>query len=229
MELTEALRTTGAVREFTDEPVAPEVLHRILDTARFAPSGGNQQGWHVTIVRDPGRRRRIAELSAGVWRRYVAEQAAGYRAFSVVEPAPSDVATAGTGATEGAALHPMFDRIEAVPEVLVVSVDLRTLAVTDRDLDRPSVVGGASIYPFVHNVLLAARGEGLGGVLTTFLVAAEDEVGPLLGLPPDHALVALVGLGHPVRRVTRLRRRPVEAFATIDRIDGVPFTLDDGG
>lgn len=221
MELTEGLRTTGAVREFTDEPVAPEALHRVLDTARFAPSGGNQQGWHVTIVRDPGLRRRIADLSAEVWRRYVAEQAAGYRAFSVVEPAPADLPAA-----DGAALHPMFDRIESVPEVLVVSVDLRTLAVTDRDLDRPSVVGGASIYPFVHNILLAARAEGLGGVLTTFLVAAEDEVGPLLGLPPHHALVALVGLGHPEHRATRLRRRPVEAFTTVDRIDGEPFTLD---
>lgn len=220
MDLSEAMRTTGAVREFTDDPVPPEVLHRVLDDARFAPSGGNQQGWHVTIVRDPALRRRIADLSAEVWRRYLAEQAAGYRAFSVVDPAPADVPI-----PDDLRLHPMFERIEDAPEVLVVSCDLRALAVTDRDLDRPSVVGGASIYPFVHNLLLAARAQGLGGVLTTFLAAAEPDVAPLIGLPEHHAIVALLGLGAPVHQVTRLRRNPVEDFATIDRIDGEPFRL----
>ena len=43
MELIDALRTTGAVREFTDEPVSDDALWRVLDNARFSPSGGNQQ------------------------------------------------------------------------------------------------------------------------------------------------------------------------------------------
>jgi nitroreductase len=218
VELSDVMRTTAAVRAFTDDPVPSEVLHRILDDARFAPSGGNQQGWHVTVVRDPATRRQIADLSAAVWRRYLAEQAAGYRAFSVVDPAPPDVAV-----PDDLPAHAMFGHIESVPEVLVVSADLRTLAVTDRDLDRPSVVGGASIYPFVHNILLAARNQGLGGVLTTFLAANEPEVGALLHLPRGHALVALLGLGTPVHQPTRLRRRAVEEFTTIDRIDGPPL------
>jgi nitroreductase len=54
MDLTEALRTTGAVREFTAEPVPDEVVARVLDTARFAPSGGNRQGWRVVVVKDGG-------------------------------------------------------------------------------------------------------------------------------------------------------------------------------
>ena len=45
---------TGAVREFTDEPVDDDVLARVLDTARFAPSGGNAQSWRVVVVQ--GRR-----------------------------------------------------------------------------------------------------------------------------------------------------------------------------
>ena len=57
MDLIDTLRTTGAVREFTDEPVPDEVLARVLDTARFAPSGGNRQGWRVVVVRDPDTRR----------------------------------------------------------------------------------------------------------------------------------------------------------------------------
>jgi nitroreductase len=218
MELREVMRTTASVRAFTDAPVAPEVVHAILDDARFAPSGGNQQGWRVAVVEDRALRRRLADLSAPVWERYLAEQVAGHRAFSVVEPAPADVAI-----PDGLPAHPMLDAIEDVPAVLVVAVDLRCLAVTDRDLDRPSVVGGGSIYPFVHNLLLAARDRGLAGVITTFLVAAEREAAPLLGLPEQHALVAMIGLGHPEHQPTRLRRRPVEAFATVDRFDGEPF------
>lgn len=219
MELAEVMRTTGAVRAFTDEPVPAATLHRILDHARFAPSGGNQQGWHVTIVRDPAIRARLAEVSAATWARYLAEAGAGHRSFNPIDRAPADLPVPDDLPT-----NPMLDHLVDVPEVLVVSVDLRVLAVLDRDLDRFSVVGGGSIYPFCHNILLAARNEGLGGVLTTFLVASEAEIGPLLGLPADHGLVAMICLGTPVHQVTRLKRNPVESFATIDRVDGEPFT-----
>lgn len=219
MELYEVMRTTGAVREFTEAPVPSATLHRILDHARFAPSGGNQQGWHVTIVRDPPTRRRLGELSAATWERYLAESVAGYRAFNPIVPAPADI-----DVPDDLPTNPMLDHLEDVPEVLVVSVDLRVLAVLDRDLDRFSVVGGGSVYPFCHNLLLAARNEGLGGVLTTFLVASEPEVAPLLGLPEGHGLVALICLGTPVHQATKLKRNPVESFATIDRFDGEPFT-----
>lgn len=220
MELYDVMRTTGAVREFTDATVPAATLHRILDHARFAPSGGNQQGWHVTIVRDRAIRRRLGELSATTWARYLAESMAGYRSFNPVRPAPADLAV-----PDGLPANAMLDHLEDVPEVLVVSVDLRVLAVLDKDLDRFSVVGGGSIYPFCHNVLLAARSEGLGGVLTTFVVASEPEVGPLLGLPEGHALVAMICLGEPVHQPTKLKRHPVESFATIDRFDGEPFTV----
>jgi nitroreductase len=56
VDLIETLRSTGAVREFTDEPVGDDVVARILDTARFAPSGGNAQARHVVVIKDPGLR-----------------------------------------------------------------------------------------------------------------------------------------------------------------------------
>lgn len=219
MELEQVMRTTGAVRAFTDAPVPDATLYRILDDARFAPSGGNQQGWHVTIVRDPATRRTLAEHSAATWHRYLGEAQAGYRSFNPIHPAPADLDIA-----DDLPKNDMLEGLVEVPEVLVVSVDLRVLAVLDKDLDRFSVVGGGSVYPFCHNILLAARNQGLGGVLTTFLVASEAEVGPLLGLPEHHGLVAMICLGTPVHQATKLKRNPVESFATIDRIDGTPFT-----
>ena len=53
MELYDAMRTTFAARDFTDDEMPDETLYRILDNARFAPSGGNRQGGRVIVVKDP--------------------------------------------------------------------------------------------------------------------------------------------------------------------------------
>ena len=104
-----------------------------------------------------------------------------------------------------------------------------TLAITDKDLDRPSIVGGGSLYPFVQNVLLGCRNEGLGSALTTLLAAEEPAVVDLLGLPDDVAVGALVAVGWPVpdKQYTRLSRKPVEQVVFADRW-GVPFEVPPG-
>jgi nitroreductase len=119
---------------------------------------------------------------------------------------------------------PLLDDIVAAPVVLVVAADLRQIALMDGEFDRPPLTGGASIYPFCWSILLAARARGLGGVITTFLSRAEPDAAAVLGLPEHHALAATIFLGVPERQVTKLRREPVEAFATVDRLDGPPFT-----
>jgi nitroreductase len=79
------------------------------------------------------------------------------------------------------------------------------------------------VYPFVYNLLLAARDRDLGGVMTTFLARAEDLARPLLGLPDGWAIASMVVLGHPRRRPTRLNRHPVAEFTSVDRFDGPRF------
>ena len=228
MDLQEAMRTTFACREFTDDPVSDEVLHRILDVARFAPSGGNRQGGHVVVVRDKGVRQRLGELCGPTLRLYAAQVAAGESPFNTVVPSAVDVATALDTPTDRFAL---FEHLGDVPVVLVISVDLAAVASMDKDLDRVGLVTGASIYPLVWNILLAARAEGLGGVVTTAVVPAEAEVRHLLDLPETHAVAALLPLGVPVRQITRLTRLPVEEFTTVDRFDGPPLAglAMDGG
>ena len=228
MDLQEAMRTTFACREFTDDPVSDEVLHRILDVARFAPSGGNRQGGHVVVVRDKGVRQRLGELCGPTLRLYAAQVAAGESPFNTVVPSAVDVATALDTPTDRFAL---FEHLGDVPVALVISVDLAAVASMDKDLDRVGLVTGASIYPLVWNILLAARAEGLGGVVTTAVVPAEAEVRHLLDLPDTHAVAALLPLGVPVRQLTRLTRLPVEEFTTVDRFDGPPLAgpAMDGG
>lgn len=82
MDLIETLRSTGAVREFTGDPVGDDVVARILDTARFAPSGGNAQAWHVVVIKDPGLRVRLRDLYVPGWRDYLAMSAAGLRPWA---------------------------------------------------------------------------------------------------------------------------------------------------
>lgn len=217
--LISALRTTGAVRGFTSQPVEPNDLRLVLDDARFAPSGGNRQPWRVAVVNDRQIRIKLGEAMRPVWDEYVSISSTGRTPFSVVAPSPSSLTTP----TASNAPNNLLDQIEDVPVVLAVAADLSRIAMMDKDLDRPAMTGGASVYPFCWSILLSARARGLGGVLTTFASRAENITGPLLGLPLDHALAAVIFLGYPVFQPTRLRRSSVESFATIDRFDGRPF------
>lgn len=225
MELSDVMRTTPATRAFTDEPVSDETLHRILDHARFAPSGGNRQGWHVIVLRDPATRARVASLYQLGWREYWAHVLAGKVAFQPGETRFSQPWVDLEVARSTEAPNRFADRLAEHPVLLVVCVALEALAVLDHGLPRQSIVGGGSIYPFCHNIVLKARDERLGGVMTTAICRQEPALADLLGIPDSHAVASLVALGHPEQEVTRLRRDPVESFAVVDRFDGAPFTV----
>ena len=219
METYDVMRTTFAAREFTDEPIADEVLHRILDNARFAPSGGNRQGWKVIAVREAATRRAIADLTRPVAQQYLAQRRAGEAPLNTIHPSQVDEAT--VRATEVS--DSFFDPLLKAPVVLVVCVDLAVVASMDAELGRVGVTSGASVYPFVWNILLAARNEGYGGVLTTFATACEPEVQQLLGLPESIAVAAVLPIGKPVVQLTRLRRAPVSDFACWEAWGGEPI------
>jgi nitroreductase len=229
MDLIDALRTTGSVREFTDEPVPDAVLHRVLDSARFAPNGGNRQAWKVVVLRDPGLRARMRDVYLMHWYEYLALRAAGLTPFAPVhDPAAEAAALAREpelrAAAEGGAAG-FAEQIDRAPVLLAILADLRSLAAMDRGFDRYTMVGGASIYPFVWSILLAAHAEGLGGVMTTAAIREEGAAEALLGAPPEYAMAALLALGHPAgKRATRLRRNPVDDFTTVDSCTGPAFT-----
>jgi nitroreductase len=219
MELYDVMRTTGAVRRFTGDPLPDDVLERILDNARFAPSGGNRQGVRVIAVRDTSTREALAELSVPGAQRYVAQIANGEAPWNPLHPCGVDAETIkSTTVPDGVA-----GTLLGAEVVLVMCLDLGVAAAFDQDLDRVGVISGASVYPFVWNVLLAARNEGFGGVLTTMIVASEPAVRELLGIPDEYAVAAMVPLGRPVHQVRKLTRRPVAEIATRERFDGPPL------
>jgi nitroreductase len=211
------MRTAGTTRRFLPDPVPDAILHRVFDNARFAPNGGNRQGWHVIVVTDPATRRALHDLYQPPWQAYLTER---YGLAPGTSPGPE---------------HPtplrrsmeFAERLYEVPVHLLVTVELGALAVTDKNLPRQSIVGGGSVYPFIHNLLLGLRQEGVGAALTTLIIPVEPQVKELLAIPEEHALAALIAVGYPAGPLpTKLRRKEVEEFTTRDRFDGERFTAD---
>ena len=121
---------------------------------------------------------------------------------------PSSVSDAEVAAEE--APQWLVAHIREAPTLLVVTVDLSLVASMDKDLERVGVISGASIYPLAWNILLAARNEGYGGVMTTWGAHEEPAIQSLLGMPDHWAVATIMPLGKPVKQLTRLRRKPVE-------------------
>ena len=220
MELRDVMRTTFAAREYTDDPLPDSVLFDLIDNARFAPSGGNRQAGRIIVLRDSDLQGQIADLSLPTAQRYTAQSMAGETPYNPINP------TALT-AEEIAAVEPMpllTDHIRQAPVVLVVCVDLASVAALDNELDRISLAVGASIYPLVWNILLGARERGFGGTFTTISLAVEPELKTLLDIPEHWAIAAVVPMGKPVKQLTKLKRKSVEEFVVRDRFDGLALT-----
>ena len=216
MDLYTVMRTTFSARDFLNDSVPDDVLKRILDNARFAPNGGNRQGWHVIVVREQDHRDALATLIEPTYRRYLAQVEAGENPWNTVIPSKLTDEQVNNQRMP----KRLIERLVNAPTLLLVLVDLRVVASIDSELDRIGVISGASIYPFVWNILLAARNEGYGGTLTTFVVGQEPKVRKIFSIPEHYAVCAMLPMGKPTKQLTKLRRRPIDEFVTIDTFNG---------
>lgn len=210
IDVYEAMRTLRAVRRLRPDPIPDAVLHRVLEAATFAPTGGNAQPWRALVVRERQRVAKLGLLYAERWAAYVD----GHRKLWAKAPAEV-VARAERMMAAGDFLAAHFAE---TPAVVLFCFDPTHMAITDAKLPRVSVVGGASVYPAVQNFLLACRAEGLGCVLTTLLCEVEPAVRALLEIPEPWATACAVPIGWPVGRGHGpLSRRPVAKMAFADR------------
>jgi nitroreductase len=220
VELYQVMRTTSAVRQFTTDPLPDEILYTILDNARFAPSGGNRQGTRIVIIRDRGTRQALIDLTIPGAQKYVAQRQAGENPWNTINPSRvSDDEIAATEVPESFTT-PLLE----AAVVLVVCVDLQMVAALDKELDRVGIVGGASVYPLVWNILLAARNEGFGGTITTMAVAEEPRMRQLLGIPETYAVACVVPLGKPAHQPRKLSRLEVAELTRVEHWQGGPLT-----
>ena len=205
----EAMSSLRAVRRLRPDAIADEVLHRVIEAATWAPTGGNRQPWRIIMVKEPALKARLGELYVGQWTKF----AARYRAnLAPLEPAVRERTERMLGAGDYLSTH-----FGQSPVIAVFCFNPAEMAITDANLARVSVVGGGSVYPAVENLLLACRAEGLGCVLTTLLCACEPEVAALLAIPSSWGTAAAIPIGYPMLRGHGpITRRPVEELAFLD-------------
>lgn len=194
ISLFEALYSTRSFRRFKKDPVPEEALWKVLEVATMAASGSNTQGWRFLVVRDDALRRRLAEMYAEVGKR--ARDAGVGNRF-----------TDEAGKRLWKAVVYLMDHFDEAPVHIVVC-------------GLPYAGGQAadgSVYAAMQNLALAARGFGLGTVITTLLRSRQNEVKELLGIPAEMDLVAVLPFGYPRGKYGRPPRQPVQEVTYWDR------------
>jgi nitroreductase len=192
--------TQRAIRRLKPDGISDAALRQILDAAVCAPSGGNRQSWSFIVVRDAATRARIGEL---------------YReAFGELLKIPyyRDAAAAAPDSPGGRMMASVRHLAEHLAEAPVL-----VLACIATDGARATLTTGASVYPAVQNLLLAARALGIGSCLTTIHRFRDPALKALLGIPADVETAALIPLGYPLGKFGRPPRRPVAEVTFRDR------------
>lgn len=209
VDLYEAMSSLRAVRRLKPDPIPDEVLERVLQAAAWAPTGGNVQPFRILVVKDTAKLKQIQNWYHEEWYKYTSAMRAG---MAKMPEANAESARKMLKAGDYLANH-----LGQVPALLVFCFNADQMAITDADLDRPSVVGGGSVYTAVQNTMLACRAEGLGCVLTTLLCYKEAEIKQLLDIPADWGTCAHIPIGYPVLKGHGpISRRPVSKMTFLD-------------
>lgn len=195
VELLEGIRTTRAIRRYTDEAVPTDALRDMLFAATRAPSGSNRQPFRFMVFTDSARSLEVKTLVARgareIWGGKRTNE--GYDEGSGQRPDSPKARMART-------MQDYVDNFADVP-VLILAINLRYRGKVH--------IEGASIYPACQNLLLAARGLGYGGALTAFHAPVEGELVALLDLPENAQIAATITLGRPAGTHGPVRRAPI--------------------
>jgi nitroreductase len=188
MDALEAMRTLVSMRWFTEDPVPDDLLMTVLWAATRAASPINTQGWDFLVVTDAELRRQVAACVRPLRDRLAA-----------VEDTPPKAQKLRQGSLN------LLANLDKVPVLIFVCGKPAT---TNPRLDWMY----SALYGATQNLMLAARAVGLGTVMTTLHTEFEPQIRPVLGIPDDVHMAAMIPLGWPAREHTAVKRKPVEEF-----------------
>ena len=214
--LLEGLSSTRAIRRYLDEPIPDAVLRDILFSATRAPSGSNRQPFRFVVLTDGAKAREakalVAKSAQMIWS--IKLERDQYKEGSGQDPNSPKSRVART-------MQAYVDNFSEVPCLIFPCL------VRYRE---PQPTEGASLYPAVQNLLLAARGLGYGGVITGFQAAVEDELKALLGIPEEVLIGCTLTLGKPAGNHGPVRRRPLSELVFSDHWENSPdWAIDPPG
>jgi len=198
-ELFEILHSTRAMRRLKPDPVPDALIAKILRAGASAANGGNIQRWRFLVVKDLEIKKAVQ-----VWYKRAYDEVIAPR-YSSIAPPPGT--TAERYARQHAAVEYLTDHFHEAPVWIVACLAE----------EKPTRWSGASIYPAVHNMLLAARELGLGATLTTRHLLYEKDAEAALGLPPGVHSYAILPIGYPMGRFGPVGRGPLRDITFLDR------------
>jgi nitroreductase len=182
-----------ACREFASDPVSDDHVAQMIEAAVHAPSAENAQPWVFVVVRDADRRQRIADLTRRLWDGGAGEHSRPRLAAGLFVEVDGAIRSGFGGA----------------PILVVVAGD-------GRDPTTRATLG-ASVYPAVQNLLLAANALGYGSALMTLATVASAELRDIVKLPEGLEPMAVVPIGRPSRPLGPPRRLPAVDRTFVDR------------
>jgi len=196
-DLLEIMKNMRAMRRLHPDPVPDELIRKILLAGSCAPNGGNTQRWRFLVIKDTKIKQAVQ-----VWYKKAFDEVVGPR---YLKSTPPPGVSREQYNRQHAAVEYLTDHFHEAPVWIV--------ACLEEGAAQPTRGSGASIYPAVQNMLLAARGLGLASVLTTRPRRGfEKEIKAKLGIPENVDTAALLPLGYPASQnlYGPTNRRPVE-------------------
>lgn len=196
-DLWEAIFTQRAIRYWQDKPVPRELLEKVVAAAAKAPSGSNTQPWIFVVVDDPEQRAAIGAALRGI--------------FEAAEPLQQLIASGekSDNKTERLMLkgaRAFFTQLEKAPAMIIPCL----YQLTSPTQDPSTLLAGSSIYLAVQNLMLAARGLGLGTVMTTAQMMLDADLRSILSIPDEALPVALIPIGYPDANFGPTTRKPLD-------------------
>ena len=188
MDVFEAMDRNRAMRRLKPDPVPRELLEKLVHAATRAPSAGNSQLWGFVVVTDRDDMRFLAEI--------VQRRMAG-RSWPEGDDPQARLMRA---------VRYLVTHFGEVPAVILCCI---RNAYPDAENPTPMTMW-STIYPATQNLLVAARALGLGAAMTTFQVAAEDEIKARFGIPEDVHIASTIPVGYPLGTFGPVGRKPLE-------------------
>ena len=201
-DLFDIINTTRAMRRLKPDPVPDELVVKILEAGTRAANGGNSQSWHFVVIKDAAIKKAVQVVYKKAY-----DDIIGPR-YATSEPPPGS--DAAKYERQHRAVEYLTDHYHEAPVWIVACINHGDSA--------PDRMAGASIYPAVQNMLLAARALGLGTCLTTRHLFYADEAERALQLPPGVLSYAILPIGYPMGNFGPTRRGNLSDFVSLDRV-----------
>ena len=196
ISLFDTIHTMRAMRRLRPDPVPDALIRKIIEAGLCAPSGGDVQHWRFIVVKDP----EIKKQLQLVYKKALDQVLPRYQS----NPPPPGKTEEQKQRMLKAVMY-LTEHFHEAP-VLIAGCLVGDFAASI-GLEKMS---GASIYPAIQNMLLAARGLGLGATLTTRHLLFEEEVKAILGLPDNAETFAILPIGYPIGKFGPVSRLPLE-------------------